>query len=91
MLKKIDQLPKFFHKWKKLFLNFENLIKINKLTALSLCFNFVNNNKDIDEILIGVQNNKELKEIFNIELKRKILMSKELLNPSLKLIDPTKW
>lgn len=91
LLKKIDQLPKFFHKWKKLFLNFENLIKINKLTALSLCFNFVNNNKDIDEILIGVQNNKELKEIFNIELKRKILMSKELLNPSLKLIDPTKW
>ena len=91
LLKKIDQLPKFFHKWKKLFLNFENLIKINKLTALSLCFNFVNNNKDIDEILIGVQNNKELKEILNIELKRKILMSKELLNPSLKLIDPTKW
>jgi len=91
LLKKIDQLPKFFHKWKKLFLNFENLIKINKLTALSLCFNFVNNNKDIDEILIGVQNNKELKEILNIELKRKILMSKELLNSSLKLIDPTKW
>ena len=91
LLKKIDQLPKFFHKWKKLFLNFENSIKINKLTALSLCFNFVNNNKDIDEILIGVQNNKELKEILNIELKRKILMSKELLNPSLKLIDPTKW
>ena len=53
-------------------------------------FNFVNNNKDIDEIVIGVQNNKELKEILNIELKRKILMSKELLNPSLKLIDPTK-
>ena len=53
--------------------------------------NFVNNNKDIDEILIGVQNNKELKEILNIQLKRKILMSKELLNPSLKLIDPTKW
>ena len=91
LLKKIDQLPKFFHKWKKLFLNFESSIKINKLTALSLCFNFVNNNKDIDEILIGVQNNKELKEILNIELKRKILMSKELLNPSLKLIDPTKW
>jgi aryl-alcohol dehydrogenase-like predicted oxidoreductase len=91
LLKKIDQLPKFFHKWKKLFLNFENSIKINKLTALSLCFNFVNNNKDIDEILIGVQNNKELKEILNIELKRKILMSKELFNPSLKLIDPTKW
>ena len=91
LLKKIHQLPKFFHKWKKLFLNFENLIKINKLTALSLCFNVVNNNKDIDEILIGVQNNKELKEILNIELKRKILMSKELFNPSLKLIDPTKW
>ena len=91
LLKKIDQLPKFFHKWKKLFLNFENSIKINRLTALSLCFNFVNNNKDIDEIVIGVQNNKELKEILNIELKRKILMSKELFNPSLKLIDPTKW
>lgn len=91
LLKNINQLPKFFLKWKKLFLSFENLTKINKLNPLSLCFNFVNNNKDIDEIVIGVQNNKELKEILNIELKRKILMSKELFNPSLKLIDPTKW
>ena len=91
LLKKINQLPKFFLKWKKLFLNFENLTKINKLSPLSLCFNFVNNNKDIDEIVIGVQNNKELKEIFDIKLKRKISIRKELFKPSLKLIDPTKW
>ena len=91
LLKKTNQLPKFFLKWKKLFLNFENLTKINKLSPLSLCFNFVNNNKDIDEIVIGVQNNKELKEIFDIKLKRKISIRKELFKPSLKLIDPTKW
>jgi len=91
LLKKTNQLPKFFLKWKNLFLNFENLTKINKLSPLSLCFNFVNNNKDIDEIVIGVQNNKELKEIFDIKLKRKISIRKELFKPSLKLIDPTKW
>lgn len=91
LLKKINELPKFFHRWKKIFINLENLIKINKLSALSLCFNFVNNNKDIDEIVIGVQNNKELKEILDIKLKRKISIRKELFKPSLKLIDPTKW
>ena len=91
LLKRIEELPKFFHKWKKLFLNFEDSQKINKLSALSLCFNFVNNNKDIDEILVGVENNKELKQIFDIKLKKKISMNKDLFKPSLKLIDPTKW
>lgn len=90
LLKKINQLPKFFYKWKKIFLDFENLLKINKLTALSLCFNFVNNNKDIDEILIGVQNNKELKQILNIEYKKKIFIEQKF-KPNLRLIDPRKW
>ena len=80
MLKKVNQLPKFFQKWKRFFLDFEDILKINKLSALSLCFNFVNNNSDINEILIGVQNNRELKEILEINLRKKILMKKNYLN-----------
>ena len=91
LLKKIEQLPKFFHKWKNFFSNFDKTLKINKLNALSLCLNFVNNNKDVDEIVIGVQNNKELQQILNVKLKRKIYIEKDLFQPSLKLIDPTKW
>ena len=91
LLKKIDQLPKFFHKWKKFFMNLNKIAKINNLTNLSLCFNFVNNNKDIDEILIGVQNNIELKQILNIKMKKKININHNLFRPSSRLIDPTKW
>ena len=35
--------------------------------------NYVNNNKNIDEILVGVQNEQELKQIFNLELKENFL------------------
>ncbi len=91
LLKKIDQLPKFFHKWKKFFMNLNKIAKTNNLTNLSLCFNFVNNNKDIDEILIGVQNNIELKQILNIKMKKKININHNLFRPSSRLIDPTKW
>ena len=91
LLKKVNQLPKFFQKWKRFFLDFEDILKINKLSALSLCFNFVNNNSDINEILIGVQNNRELKEILEINLRKKILMKKKLFKPSIRLIDPRKW
>ncbi len=91
LLKKLDQLPKYFYKWKNFFLNFEDIVKLNKMTALSLCFNFVNNNKDIDEILIGVQNQKELNQILDIKIKKNIIINKKLLKPSLKLLDPRKW
>ena len=37
LLKNINQLPKFFHKWKKLFLNFENLIKMSQFNLFSGC------------------------------------------------------
>ena len=55
LLRKVGQLPIFFHKWKKIFLNFEKILEINKLRALSVCLNYVINNKNIDEILVGVQ------------------------------------
>ena len=64
LLRTKNKLPKFFNKWKKVFLNFEKLCEINKLNPLSICLNYVNNNKNIDEILVGVQNEQELKQIF---------------------------
>ena len=91
MLKKVDELPKFFYKWKNIFFKFEKILKKNKLSALSLCFNFVNNNKYIDEILVGVQNDKELRQIFDIKKRKNLLMSKNLFEVNSKLIDPTKW
>lgn len=91
LLKKIDELPKSFQKWRKIFLKFENTLKINKISALSLCFNFVNNNKDIDEILVGVQNNEELKQILDIKPNNKIFMYKYFNKANYNLIDPTKW
>ena len=91
LLKKVDELPKFFYKWKNIFFKFEKILKKNKLSALSLCFNFVNNNKYIDEILVGVQNDKELKQIIDIKKRKNLLMSKNLFEVNSKLIDPTKW
>ncbi len=92
LLRTKNKLPKFFDKWKKVFLNFEKICEINKLSPLSICLNYVNNNKNIDEILIGVQNEQELKEIFNLKLKRDLSLNKKLLIfKSLNLVDPRRW
>jgi len=92
LLRKVGQLPIFFHKWKKIFLNFEKILEINKLSALSVCLNYVINNKNIDEILVGVQSENELKQLLNLRKKKKIFINKKyLIVKSLTLLDPRKW
>lgn len=84
-----DQLPKQFTKWNPLWVKYDNWLHDNKLSALEACLNFFLNDKRIFKIIVGIENEDQLKEILQIrELKTNypIWMDNkdvELLNPSL--------
>ena len=87
---KPSKLPKKFLKWKKKFQTFsENMYK-NEVSNLNGCINFVQKNKNIDKILIGIDNISQLKEIVNVKLNKRIKFPN--INSRVeKLINPSKW
>ena len=91
LLKDIKNLPIYFQKWKKHFLNFKFYNLKNKLDKISMCINFVNNNKNIDQIIIGVQSINELKQILSYKKRKKILLPENFFSSKINLINPIKW
>ena len=84
------KLPKKFVKWKKKFQIFDDLTDHYKISKISGCLNFVHSIKQIDKILIGVDNVSQLKEILSVKFIKKINFPNiEVQNE--KLINPSKW
>lgn len=84
------RLPKKFLKWKKNFLIFKKQMSSYEISNVSGCLNFVQNNKYIDKILIGVDDIGQLKEIINIKSNKKIKFPNIFVRNK-KLIDPSEW
>ena len=62
----------------------------HRISNLSGCINFVQNNKNINNFLIGIDNIDQLKEILNVKLDKKIKF-KNFNFSNEKLINPSKW
>jgi predicted aldo/keto reductase-like oxidoreductase len=84
-----SKLPRKFLKWKEKFQIFSDHMSKNKLSSLNGCINFVQNNKNIDKILIGIDNISHLKEIVNVKSQKIKLPNINIRNQ--KLINPSKW
>lgn len=84
------KLPKKFSKWKNIFKKFNNQMVKHGVSNLSGCINFIQNNKNINNFLIGIDNIDQLKEILNVKLDKKVKF-KNLNFSNEKLINPSKW
>jgi aryl-alcohol dehydrogenase-like predicted oxidoreductase len=85
-----SRLPKKFLKWKKNFLIFRNKMSYYQISNIEGCLNFVEKNRYIDKILIGVDNIIQLKEILDVKYSKKIKFPNIHVKNE-KLIDPSKW
>lgn len=85
-----SKLPKKFLKWKDRFKIFKYQMSMNGVNNLDACINFIQNNKYIDKILIGVDNLNHLKEIVSAKSYIKIKFP-NIHVENRKLIDPSKW
>ncbi len=82
--------PRKFLNWKKIFKKFDDQIQHYKISNLDWCLNFIEKNKYINKILLGVDNIDQLREICSFKNNGKIKFPKMYVKDE-KLINPSKW
>ncbi|QED49196.1 aldo/keto reductase [Cytobacillus dafuensis] len=93
LLSQIKELPPHFTNNTAIFKKYENFLKENQLTKLDGAIHFVNNIKEIDYMIVGVNHVQQLKEILE-SYNKKIVIEDDvhllsINNPD--LIDPRRW
>ena len=79
-----------FLKWKKIFKKFDDQIQRYKISNFEGCLNFIEKNKYINKILLGVDNINQLQEICLFKYNGKIKFPKIYVKDE-RLINPSKW
>jgi len=91
LLSKRNQLPKKLKKLNKSWKIWENWLKESKLKPLQVCLSFVFNQHQLDGVIIGYNNNNQLKQTLKLKHKEKNFLIPDLNIKNKKLIDPRKW
>ena len=89
LVNKLVYKKKYFQKWRLFFIKWFQNLENNNISPIDYCLSDLLNH-DFDQIIIGINNCDNLKEIINF----KIIKNKKMLNfkkVELKLIDPRKW
>ena len=85
------KIPKKFIKWKKLFKNWENLVKEKRIDKFKLCLRYSLSNPYIDKVIVGMDSSKHFEQIIKsvgyIDINTKKVDASNEIN----LINPAKW
>jgi len=86
------QTINYFRKWSKLFLKFDEKVNNSCLTPLAICLAFVFEIEDIDNVIVGVQDLNQLKEILH-SLGKEICLDDfdDIYSNDIDLVNPGKW
>ncbi len=79
------------NKSKKIFYSFVNWCENKKISRLEACIHFVKKIKQIDCLVVGVDNSSHLQEIISSFNKNLISIPDNFMNNDKNLIDPRKW
>ena len=79
------------NKSKKIFYSFVNWCENKKISRLEACIHFVKKIKQIDRLVVGVDNSSHLQEIISSFNKNLISIPDNFMNNDKNLIDPRKW
>ena len=91
LLLKHNQLPKKLKKLNKNWIKWENWLKKNKLSSLQACLSFVLNQRQLDGIVLGLNNTTQLKQILKLKKIKKNISLPVINFKNKKLIDPRGW
>ena len=90
LLYNYNSIPKKFKKYENKWKSWRIWLKKNNISPIDACLNFVMLNKNIDKIVVGVHNLKQLKQIASFK-KKKIIYPKFFPIKNKKIIDPRTW
>ncbi len=85
-----DKLPKKIKKFFKPINNWHSWTLKNKINKISALLSFVLLNKNIDKIVIGIQDFNQLKEILKSKINKKINIKNFKINNH-EMLSPNKW
>jgi aryl-alcohol dehydrogenase-like predicted oxidoreductase len=91
LLMDLDKIPKKFVNWKKDFQNLDDWIKTIGFTRLEACISYVKSFKEVDKIVVGVENQKQLSEILNSYKSKAVFNFPKFDIHDEKLINPGMW
>ena len=91
LLEDLGNLPKYFSKYKNIFLAWENYIEDTNISKLETCINYLRSVKGLDSIVFGVSSMLELKQLISAVKAKKAPINFNLPPLTLDLIDPRKW
>ena len=89
LLLDFNNLSNYFSPWKKEFSIYQETVKDNGLSLLECALNFVLNIREIDKVLVGVNSERQLKEIVQA-VKRRSNLSAYPIN-DINLLNPSLW
>lgn len=91
LLLSADKRNKYFDKWKHHFDKFEKWTKDTNQKPLEACLNFVHSCEEIDKIIVGIENLKQLEEILSVKNDFPHYDDKHLIINDNNLINPSYW
>ncbi len=85
-----EKRPAKFNRWNRLWLYWEEWLDSNNITARQACISFVFSNKNIDKVVVGVNNIDQIQEVLSTEVEPLTIPDDfELLDYD--LINPSNW
>lgn len=91
LLSKHHQKTRKFNKWKPVWKQLNTWLEMQNISALNACLNFVFNQSDVDNIVVGILDSRQLDEILGCVSKNKIVVPDFEVADLETLIDPRKW
>jgi len=89
VLLNFNNLSNYFTAWKGQFMKYQTMVKEDGLSLLEYALNFAINITEIDKVLVGVDNEKQLREIIK-SVKNSNNLSPYPIN-EVGLLDPREW
>lgn len=83
--------PTKFKKWNDLWDDLDNWLKKNNISAVDACLNFSFESKYIDSVVLGVDSEEQLNEIFNKINNENKAYPKNIFSNDINLINPVNW
>ena len=92
LLMKTSNMPSYFQKWNNLWNEWNQWLDVNEIDPVEACLKFVLRNKEIDKIIVGIDNLQQFKEILEISNKETdYSIPTSLFSNDKKLINPSFW
>lgn len=87
-----DKIPKKFDRWSKYWDKWSSELKKNKLSALEACLLYPLSLPEIDKVIVGVDNVKQLNEVITISKSQKSKIDCSfMISNDQNLINPSNW